>query len=109
MLFSLASCGYSIFSARYFITPELADSVLADPALGELIDEVANTHKVDKSRIYLTGLSMGGYGTWSLGLKHPERFAAIASAKCTNEENYLLQKFTRTVMGTNNIDHCARL
>ena len=37
------------------------------------------------------------------------RFAAIASAKCTNEENYLLQKFTRTVMGTNNIDHCARL
>ena len=38
-----------------------------------------------------------------------ERFAAIASAKCTNEENYVLQKFTRSVMGTNNIDHCARL
>ncbi len=38
-----------------------------------------------------------------------ERFAAIASAKCTNEDNYLLQKFTRAVMGTNNIDHCARL
>lgn len=37
------------------------------------------------------------------------RFATIASAKCTNEENYLIQKFTRTVMGTNNIDHCARL
>lgn len=36
-------------------------------------------------------------------------FAAMASAKCTNEENYLLQKFTRQVMGTNNIDHCARL
>jgi pimeloyl-ACP methyl ester carboxylesterase len=28
--------------------------------------------------VYLTGLSMGGYGTWSLGLKYPERFAAIA-------------------------------
>ena len=38
-----------------------------------------------------------------------DQFAAIASAKCTNEENYLLQKFTRGVMGTNNIDHCARL
>ncbi len=38
-----------------------------------------------------------------------DRFAAIASAKCTNEENYVLQKFTRTVMQTNNIDHCARL
>jgi predicted molibdopterin-dependent oxidoreductase YjgC len=38
-----------------------------------------------------------------------EQFAFIASAKCTNEENYLAQKFTRAVMGTNNIDHCARL
>ncbi|MDP2859640.1 MAG: formate dehydrogenase subunit alpha, partial [Bacillota bacterium] len=38
-----------------------------------------------------------------------QQFAAIASAKCTNEENYLIQKFTRAVMGTNNVDHCARL
>jgi formate dehydrogenase major subunit len=38
-----------------------------------------------------------------------DQFASIASAKCTNEENYLVQKFTRAVMGTNNIDHCARL
>lgn len=36
-------------------------------------------------------------------------FAALASAKCTNEENYLFQKFTRAVMGTNDIDHCARV
>lgn len=33
----------------------------------------------------------------------------LASAKCTNEENYLLQKFARTALGTNNVDHCARL
>lgn len=38
-----------------------------------------------------------------------DKFAALASAKCTNEENYLIQKFTRAVMGTNTIDHCARL
>jgi formate dehydrogenase alpha subunit len=38
-----------------------------------------------------------------------DSFATMASAKCTNEENYLFQKFTRVVMGTNNIDHCARL
>lgn len=38
-----------------------------------------------------------------------ESFAAVSSARCTNEENYLFQKFTRTVMGSNNIDHCARL
>ena len=39
----------------------------------------------------------------------PEEVAFIASAKCTNEENYVMQKFARAVLGTNNIDHCARL
>jgi len=39
----------------------------------------------------------------------PDSIAFLSSAKCTNEENYLLQKFARTVIGTNNIDHCARL
>lgn len=33
----------------------------------------------------------------------------LSSAKCTNEENYLFQKFMRAVVGTNNVDHCARL
>lgn len=35
--------------------------------------------------------------------------AGLASARCTNEENYLFQKFMRAVIGTNNVDHCARL
>lgn len=39
----------------------------------------------------------------------PDSVAVLSSAKCTNEENYLLQKFTRAVIGTNNVDHCARL
>jgi predicted molibdopterin-dependent oxidoreductase YjgC len=39
----------------------------------------------------------------------PQEMAVISSAKCTNEENYVIQKFTRAVLGTNNIDHCARL
>lgn len=38
-----------------------------------------------------------------------DKFASLASARITNEDNYLIQKFTRAVMGTNNIDHCARL
>ena len=38
-----------------------------------------------------------------------DAFAALSSARCTNEENYLFQKFVRGVMGTNNVDHCARL
>jgi predicted molibdopterin-dependent oxidoreductase YjgC len=39
----------------------------------------------------------------------PDAMAFLASAKCTNEENYLLQKLARGVIGTNNVDHCARL
>jgi len=39
----------------------------------------------------------------------PDSIAALSSAKCTNEENYLMQKFMRAVIGTNNVDHCARL
>ena len=38
-----------------------------------------------------------------------QELAVISSAKCTNEENYVMQKFARAVLGTNNIDHCARL
>ena len=41
--------------------------------------------------------------------KGPDAIAALSSAKCTNEENYLMQKFMRAVIGTNNVDHCARL
>lgn len=42
--------------------------------------------------------------------KHgPDSIAALSSAKCTNEENYLMQKFMRAVIGTNNVEHCARL
>jgi formate dehydrogenase alpha subunit len=39
----------------------------------------------------------------------PDSIAFLASAKCTNEENYLIQKLARGVVGTNNVDHCARL
>jgi predicted molibdopterin-dependent oxidoreductase YjgC len=39
----------------------------------------------------------------------PDAIGFLASAKCTNEENYLMQKLARAVIGTNNVDHCARL
>jgi formate dehydrogenase alpha subunit len=38
-----------------------------------------------------------------------EALAVLSSAKCTNEENYLMQKFCRVLFGNNNVDHCARL
>jgi predicted molibdopterin-dependent oxidoreductase YjgC len=42
-------------------------------------------------------------------LHGPDSIGVLTSAKCTNEENYLMNKFARQVIGTNNIDHCARL
>ena len=45
--------------------------------LNLLLDDVVRKYRVDKSRIYLTGLSMGGSGTWALAAAHPERFAAV--------------------------------
>ena len=39
----------------------------------------------------------------------PNALGFLSSARCTNEENYLLQKIVRAAIGTNNVDHCARL
>ncbi len=46
--------------------------------LNALLDRIILDYRVDRDRVYLTGLSMGGYGTWTLAAQHPERFAAIA-------------------------------
>jgi len=43
-----------------------------------LLDDIVAKYDVDRQRIYLTGLSMGGYGSWALGSKYPDRFAAVA-------------------------------
>jgi len=45
--------------------------------LTALVDEIVAKYKVDRDRIYVTGLSMGGFGTWALAAATPERFAAI--------------------------------
>jgi predicted peptidase len=57
-----------------------ADSVWDDhvDALLALLDEVSASYPVDADRVYLTGLSMGGYGAWNLAALHPGRFAALA-------------------------------
>ncbi|MFD0693134.1 prolyl oligopeptidase family serine peptidase [Paenibacillus sp. GCM10027628] len=48
------------------------DSIIA------LLDEIVAEYPVDHKRIYLTGISMGGYGVWDLAIKYPQRFAALA-------------------------------
>ena len=48
-----------------------------DKKLMELLDKVIASHSVDTDRLYLTGLSMGGFGTWQLASEYPNKFAAI--------------------------------
>lgn len=63
------------------VSPQCPESMfwpLETDALNALLDEVIAKYPVDPDRVYLTGLSMGGYGTWTLATVSPERFAAIA-------------------------------
>jgi predicted peptidase len=61
------------------VSPQCPEGkIWSNDLLLALLDEIENKYAVDTHRIYLTGLSMGGFGTWSLGLSHPEKFAAIA-------------------------------
>jgi predicted peptidase len=46
--------------------------------LKALLDSILAKYAVDPARVYLTGLSMGGYGTWAMGIQYPEMFAAVA-------------------------------
>ena len=60
------------------IAPQCPDRKMWDnESLLKLLDHAIEKYAVDTNRIYLTGLSMGGYGTWKLGLSYPEKFAAI--------------------------------
>jgi len=60
------------------VSPQCPEGqVWSRDALLALLDDFTGEYAVDTNRIYLTGLSMGGYGTWDFGLAHPERFAAI--------------------------------
>lgn len=47
--------------------------------VGALIDDVIENYQVDSDRVYLTGLSMGGYGSWIIATAYPDKFAAVVS------------------------------
>ncbi|MEE3447800.1 MAG: dienelactone hydrolase family protein [Bacteroidales bacterium] len=72
-------------------------------AANELLDSIASTSKADKSRLYITGMSMGGFGTWDLISRFPEKFAA-AMPICGGADEAQAQKLTqipiRTFHGT---------
>ncbi len=75
------------------VSPQCRKDVWWEPIeLTALLDEVNKTHKVDQDRIYVTGLSMGGFGTWRLAAHTPDRFAAIAPI-CGGGETYWARRF----------------
>jgi predicted peptidase len=61
--------------------PEQTDVLIS------LLDEIEKKYRVDTDSIYLTGLSMGGFGSWTLAARYPNRFAAIAPI-CGGGEKY---------------------
>jgi predicted peptidase len=61
------------------IVPQCPEDQFWNPSLLEdLLEQVRAKYRVDPHRLYLTGLSMGGYGSWALAAEHPEMFAAVA-------------------------------
>jgi len=70
-----------------------ADSWWTDQldALVALLDDVQAKYAVDTNRVYLTGLSMGGFGSWALGCRYPNRFAAIVPI-CGGGEWFLAER-----------------
>ena len=61
------------------VSPQAYPEIGWDPeGLYQLIQHIKRTRRIDHDKVYVTGLSMGGYGTWALAMRHPEEFAAIA-------------------------------
>lgn len=60
------------------VSPQCPSGQIWNPhAVKRLVDELVAKHRVDTSRIYLTGLSMGGFGTWETATEYPDTFAAL--------------------------------
>lgn len=63
--------------------------------LSALLDHMEANYKVDKRRIYVTGLSMGGYGTWALAFRESQRLAAIAPI--CGGGNMIAARYTKSI------------
>lgn len=60
------------------VSPQCPSGQVWNPhGIKALVDKVSSTHRIDPTRIYLTGLSMGGFGTWETATEYPDTFAAI--------------------------------
>ena len=82
------------------ISPQCKDGFAWSPAqLMLLLDHIEKNYKIDKNRIYVTGLSMGGFGTWMCVNEAPRRFAAAAPI-CGGAKPEWAEKMTDTPIWT---------
>ncbi|MGF1573341.1 MAG: prolyl oligopeptidase family serine peptidase [Sumerlaeia bacterium] len=78
------------------ISPQCREDEWWDSAeLDALMDQLVVKYNVDESRLYLTGLSMGGYGAWALATHNPNRFAALAPV-CGGGNRLLSERLVNT-------------
>lgn len=62
----------------YILAPQCPENMMWDTdVLYKLIQETIKKYNIDTTKIHLTGLSMGGWGTWNLAFEHPEMFASV--------------------------------
>lgn len=77
------------------VSPQCPEDQWWEPvSLTALIDHIEQKYKIDPERIYVTGLSMGGFGTWSLAAHIPDRLAAIAPV-CGGGERFMARRIGR--------------
>lgn len=62
--------------------------------LNDMIESICENYNVDRNRIYITGLSMGGYGTWSMLAKYPDKFAAAVPI-CGGGDSSLVELYCK--------------
>lgn len=70
------------------------NDIIVRQMLKPLIDEIIRKYRVDQERVYLTGLSMGGFGTWHMAMTYPDMFAAAAPV-CGGGIKYLAAKYNK--------------
>ncbi|MDP8244796.1 MAG: alpha/beta fold hydrolase [Candidatus Hinthialibacter antarcticus] len=69
---------YPSLNEFIIVTPLRTDPLWRSTKLDELLVEIRQHYPIDLTRIYLTGFSMGGFGSWAMASAYPQRFAAIA-------------------------------
>jgi len=92
-----------LFPERYpavVVMPQCHTDARWDGKMAELavqaLDQTVSEYNGDPDRLYLTGLSMGGAGSWNIGVKHPEKFAAVVAICGGGDPSIVAPKLAKT-------------